>query len=130
MADGLFRQILKALGAEPRIDRGSFTHDGGTGDPTMAYYPVGYKCTITRSATGTFSVKVPLGCGTPSQPHVITVDANPTTAGNWFECCVVGDSTLNASGRAFTVLTHRGGTALDPTGRVGFTIHYDNSTGR
>lgn len=129
--DGFFTQILKALGAEPRVHKGSFAANG-TSDPAVASsrYPSGFNFAVTRSATGTFSVQVPAGCGLPAQPHCIVLTPNPTAASDWFEACVIGDSTLNAAGRAFTVLTHRGGTALDPTGRVGFAIHFDNSTGR
>ncbi len=129
--DGHFTALLKALGVEPRIHKGSFASNG-TGTPALASsrYPIGFPFTVARSDTGTFAVTVPLGCGMPSQPHSITVTPNPTAAGDWFEACVVGDSTLNAAGRAFTILTHRGGTALDPTGRVGFAIHFDDSTGR
>lgn len=127
---GFFAQVMKAIGVEPHVYKGSFAHDGGTGNPTKDSYPAGFNFSTTRSATGTFSVQVPEGCGIPTQPHCITLTPNPTTAGDWFEACVIGDTTLNAAGRAFTVLTHRGGTALDPTGSVGFVIHFDNSTGR
>jgi hypothetical protein len=129
--DGFFTQILKALGAEPRLYRGSFAANG-TASPATASNraPPGFNFVATRSATGTFSVQVPVGCGLPALPYSIQVTPNPTTAADYFEANVVGDGTLNASGRAFTILTHRGGTALDPTGRVGFSIHFDNSTGR
>src|SRR5690606_7652005 len=120
LMDGFFTQLLKAIGVEPRVYKGSFEHDGGTGDPSAYSYPVGLKPTVTRSATGTFSVALPEGCGTPAQPHAIVLTANPDSASDWFEACQVGESDLNTASRSFTVLTHRGGTALDPTGRVGF----------
>lgn len=129
--DGFFTQVLKAIGAEPRVYKGSFEANG-TSDPDADNnrFPVGQKFTATRSATGTFSVAMQEGCGCPAQPHAIIVTPNPDSASDWFETCVIGDSTLTSSTRAFTVLTHRGGTALDPTGRVSFAIHFDNSTGR
>jgi hypothetical protein len=129
--DGFFTGPVKSLGPEPRLHKGSFAANG-TSSPSTAnnLSPTGFAFVATRSATGTFSVAVPAGCGCPAQPHTITVHPNPTTASDWFEACVVGDSTLNATGRAFTILCHRGGTALDPTGRVGFTIHFDASTGK
>lgn len=129
--DGFFTQILKALGVEPRVYKGSFAHDGGTGNPSTddSRYPAGQKFEVTRSGTGTFSVAMPEGCGCPAQPHTIQLTPNPDATTDWFQAEVIGDSTLTTTSRAFTVFCHRGGTAHDPTGRVGFAIHFDNSTG-
>ncbi len=129
--DGFFTQVLRAIGVEPQVYKGSFAGNG-TSSPasTSSRYPVGFNFSVTRSDTGTFSVTVPQGCTIPAQPHCIVLTPNPDSAGEWFEANVVGDSTLNASGRSFTVFTHRSGTARDPVGRVGFVIHFDNSTGR
>ncbi len=129
--EGHFVSKVQAPGVEPRIIAGSFAGNG-TGTPALAssLYPVGVPFTVARSATGTFAVSMPAGFGTPAQPHTIQITPNPDTAGDWFDACVIGTTTLTAATRAFTVLTHRGGTALDPTGRVGFAIHFDNSTGR
>ncbi len=129
--DGHFISKMMAPGVSPTIISGSLAFNG-TGTPALASsrYPVGVPFTVARSATGTWAVTMPAGFGTPAQPHCIVLTPNPTAAGDYFSAEVIGDSTLNATTRAFTILTHRAGTALDPTGRVGFVIHFDNSTGR
>ncbi len=125
----LTRKPIGAQGAEPFVFKGSFAGNG-TSDPALtdSRYPVGFPFSVVRGDTGTFTVTTPVGCNLPAQPHCVLLTPNPDEAGEWFEANVIGD--FDTSARSFEVFTHRSGTARDPVGRVGFAIHFDNSTGR
>lgn len=126
---------LQGLGAEGFLLGGSFQTNAAS-DPSSSLfeYPPGFKFTVTYAATGVYTVTVPSGFVLPRQPVFIAAwPQYATLATDWFECGVLGATTLNTSTRQFVVQAHRNGTAREPaatTGnRINFLLYTRNSTG-
>jgi hypothetical protein len=132
--DGHIKSKAWGLGPAPTHLSLSFATNG-TSNPvaTTFRYPVGCKPTVTRSATGTYSVVLPQGCGMPSQPQAVIGFAQFDAAADWFEVGVIGETTLTTTARAITVFTHKAGTATDVAAaagsRVNLALFFDDSTG-
>lgn len=124
----------QGLGPAPAFIACSFATNGSS-DPvtTTRRYPVGCPFTVTHSATGTYLVTFPQGCGTPAQVQAIIPGAQFDVAADWFDVGAVAETSLNTATRQFTIFTHRNGTATDVAAnagsRVNFAIFFDNSTG-
>lgn len=135
--DGTNTQYLDALGSEPLAYWGSFQCNG-TSNPatTTIRAPQGLAAfTVTYSATGVFTITVPAGFTLPNQVYSIVVSPQfATLATDWFDCAVLGETTLNTSTRQFVVQAHRSGTGQAPANtagnRINFAIFASNSTGK
>lgn len=136
--DGFSRPFVRAPGAEPTVVGGSFALNS-TADPVPASnrYPLGVKFVVSRTGAGTgvgiLTVTFPTGTGMPNFPKSLLVSAQSDVAADWFDVQVLGEGTLNAAGKTFTVFTHRNGTPTDVAAnagsRVNFLAYFDNSTG-
>ena len=90
---------------------------------------------VTYAATGTYTVTLGSGLILPAQPLFVAAwPQYATLATDWFECGVLGESTLNATTRQFVIQAHRNGTAREPAAtagnRINFAIFASNNTGR
>lgn len=89
---------------------------------------------VSYAATGIYTITLPTGMILPSQPHSISVDPQAATlATDWFECLVIGETTLNATTKQIVVQCHRNGTAQAPANtagnRINVTLCFQNNTG-
>jgi len=134
--DGNPFEFLKGVGTEGVLLVGSFQCNASS-DPASTTFrapPALKGFTVSYAATGTYTVTLPAGFTLPAQP--LFVAAWPqfaTLATDWFECGVLGESTLNATTRQFVVQAHRNGTAREPANtagnRINFAIYARNTTG-
>lgn len=135
--DGSFCQAVEALGAEPLAYWGSFQCNS-TSNPASTTFRgpqalVGF--TVAYSATGVFTVTLPAGLALPAQAYSIVVSPQfAVLATDWFDCAVLGETTLNTTTRQFVIQAHRSGTGQAPANtagnRINFAIFATNSTGK
>lgn len=134
--DSASLQPVKALGPETIIYEGSFATNASSNPTTTdSRYPIGLPFTVVYAATGTYTVTVPIGLALPAQPFVVACWPQfATLATDWFECAVLGETTLTTTTRSFVIQAHRNGTAREPAAlagnRINFAIIASNSTGR
>jgi len=127
---------LLSIGPERVLLAGSFA-------PNAAVAPVvtdsrgrefGHTFSVAYTATGIYTVTLPVGYTLPAQPASIIVTPQWSAIANWFEVGVVGETTLNSTTRQFVIQAHRSGTANAPVAaagsRINFLLHVSNNTGR
>jgi hypothetical protein len=135
--DGFLTQLVETLGPEPLAYWGSFQCNG-TSNPSSTTFraPPGLAgFTVAYSATGVFTITLPAGLTLPSQAYSIIASPQfAVLATDWFDCAVLGESTLNSTTRQFVVQAHRSGTGQAPANtagnRINFAIFATNSTGK
>ena len=127
--------LLKGIGPDRIILAGSFAPNGAS-NPLAASSrgrEHGNLFTVTYAATGIFTVTFPAGYTLPAQPASIIVLPQFDALANWFDCAVIGDTTLNTTTRQIVIQAHRAGVANAPaaaTGcRINFMLQVSNNTG-
>ena len=135
--DGFQTYQVECLGPEPLVYWGSFQCNS-TSNPASTTFRgppglVGFS--VVYSATGVFTVTLPAGLALPAQAYSIVVSPQfAVLATDWFDCAVLGESTLNSTTRQFVVQAHRSGTGQAPANtagnRINFAIFATNSTGK
>lgn len=126
---------LKGLGAEGMAICSSFQCNASSNPLSTTFRgPKGFIYTVTYAPTGIYTVALASGLGLPEQPFVVAAwPQYATLATDWFECGIVGDTTLNTTTRSFVIQAHRNGTAREPAAtagnRINFGIIFRNSTG-
>lgn len=134
--DGNFSLPLRGFGPDPFVLFGSFQCNASS-DPSSTTFrgPTALKgFTVSYAATGVFTVTLPEGFTLPAQAYCVAAwPQYATLATDWFECGIVGETTLNASTRQFVVQAHRSGTAREVANtagnRINFAIFCTNSGG-
>lgn len=126
---------IQGFGAEGFLLGASFQTNGSS-DPASTTFraPPGFVFTVAYSATGIYTVTLASNLKLAAQALMVAAwPQYATLATDWFECGVVGETTLNASARQFVIQAHRNGTANAPANtagnRINFALYTRNSTG-
>lgn len=127
---------LMTTGPERFVLGGSFQTNGASNPAATTYRGSagGLSFTVTYAATGVYTVTLASNLRLPAQPMSIALSPQfAVLATDWFDCAVVGETTLNASTRSFVIQAHRSGVANAPANtagnRINFIIYASNNTG-
>lgn len=123
MSFNLFTEPLKGLGAEGRAIWGSFAPNG-TSNPLLASNsgPPGLRAfTVVYSATGVYTVTLPVDCGPPTAATIL-LSAQADVLADYFEVIQIG--AYNATTRTFVVQAKQGASGVAVAANAGARIHF------